>query len=236
MLPELLAIIVVVLLIVLDGLGKLRLDHPVWIAVTGVLFPIGFCWSGLCLTVRLLGGGTPPGSLLLAPIGFLSVYVLGVSHVRPFLKSGEKTGRRLLTGGMILGLLVQGTLGGMYIAAAVMLQDTVDGPLWAAPLYPPVMMVLWPVMHLVFHVVPAAIVIDPLLLLAGMCLGAMWIAQASFLLHGEIRALLWMKKRVWKWIAYLLLSFVPVLNLICAGRLLWQLMRRTTAEREEAAV
>ena len=133
MLPELLAIIVVVLLIVLDGLGKLRLDHPVWIAVTGVLFPIGFCWSGLCLTVRLLGGGTPPGSLLLAPIGFLSVYVLGVSHVRPFLKSGEKTGRRLLTGGMILGLLVQGTLGGMYIAAAVMLQDTVDGPLWAAP-------------------------------------------------------------------------------------------------------
>lgn len=236
MLPELLAIIVVVLLIVLDGLGKLRLDHPAWIAVAGVLFPVGFCWSGLCLMVRLLGGSTPPGGLLIVPIGLLSVYVLGASHVRPFLKSGEKTGRRLLTGGVILGLLLQGTLGGLYIAAAVMLQGIVDGPLWAVPLYPLVMMVLWPVMHMVFHVALAAIAIDPLLLLVGMCLSVMWVAQASFLLHGEIRALLWMKKRVWKWIAYLLLSFVPVLNLICAGRLLWQLMRRTTAVREEAAV
>ena len=236
MLPELLAIIVVALLIVLDGTGKLRLDHPAWIAVVGVLFPVGFCWSGLCLMVHRLWGSTSPGGLLIIPIGLLSVYVLGASHVRPFLKSGEKTGRRLLTGGMILSLLLQGTLGGLYIAGAVMLRGMVDGPFWAMPLYPLAMMVLWPVMHLVFYVPPMAIVMDPLLLLAGLCLGIMWIAQASVLLHGEIRALLWMKKRVWKWIAYLLLSFVPVLNLICAGRLLWQLVRRTTAVREEAAV
>lgn len=235
MLPGLLASAAVVLLVVLDVRGRLRLDHPAWVAAAGVLFPVSFCWSGLCLLVRLLGSVSLPGGVLIVPVGLLSVYVLGASHVRPFLKSGEKTGRRLLTGGMILGLLLQGTLGGLYIAAAVMLQDMMDGPFWAAPFYPLALVVLWPAMHLVFHVALAAIAIDPLLLLAGACIGIMWAVQVSFLLHGEVRALLWMKKRVWKWIAYLLLSFVPVLNLICAGRLLWQLMRRTTTVREEAA-
>lgn len=220
----LLALAVVVLLIVLDGKGKLRMDHPAWTAGAGVLFPLSFCWSGLCLLVGLTGSDPLPGGLLIVPIGLLSLYILGICHVRPFLPGGEKTGRRLLTGGLILGLMLQGTLGGLYIAAAAMLQEATDGPLWAAPFYPLALMVLWPAMHLVFHVALAAIVIDPLLLLAGLCVGILWTAQVSFLLHGEIRVLRRLKKSLGKWAAYLLLSFVPVLNLICAGRLLWQLM------------
>ena len=234
MLPELLAMIMAVLLIVLDLRGKLRLDHPAWVTAAGILFSVSFCWSGLCLVVGLLGSSTLPGGLLVLPVTLLSCYVLGISHVRPFLQRGEKSGRRLLTGGLILGLMLQGSLGVLYIAAAVMLQGMLDGPIWMLPVYPLVLVVLWPMMHLVFHVALAAIAIDPLLLLAGLCIGILWMVQISFLLHGEIRALLRLKKAAWKWAAYLLLSFVPVLNLICAGRLLWQLMRKSSTVGEEA--
>ena len=233
MLPEVIGVALVVVLIVLDLLKKLRLDHPAWVAATGILFPAGFCWSGLCLVVWLLGGTAPGGAWACLATTLLGVYVLVVSHIRPFLSSGEKTGRRLLTGGLIQGLLLQGVLGCLYIMTAILLRNAVDGPLWMMPFYPLALLVLWPAMHLVFHVAIAAIAIDPLLLLAGGCIGILWAVQVSFLIHGAVRAMLQLKKSGWKWVLYLLFTLVPVVNLICAGRLLWQLMRESAAAKEE---
>ena len=233
MLPELIGIVLVVLLIVLDLLKKIRLDHPVWVALASIAFPVGFCWSGLCLVVWLLGGTALNGVLVCLPATLFGMYVLAVSHIRPFLRQGEKTGRRLLTSGLVLGLMLQGVLGCLYIMAAILLHGAIEGPLWMMPFYPLALLVLWPAMHLVFHVAIAAIVIDPLLLLAGGCIGILWTVQVSFLMHGEIRVLSTLKKKAWKWVLYLIFSLVPVINLICAGRLLWQLVARPAAGGEE---
>lgn len=233
MLPELIGVVLVVVLIVLDVLKKIRLDHPFWVALAEIVFPVGFCWSGLCLLVWLLGGTVLGGTLVCLPTTLFGMYVLAASHIRPFLRDGEKTGRRLLTGGLIQGLMLQGILGCLYIMAAIFLHSAMDGPLWMLPFYPLALLILWPAMHLVFHVAIAAILIDPLLVLAGGCIGILWVVQVSFLIHGEIRALLQLKKSAWKWVLYLIFSLVPIINLVCAGRLLWQLGKLSATVKGE---
>ena len=104
------------------------------------------------------------------------------------------------------------------------------------PFYPLVLAVLWPMMHLVFHVAIVAIILDPLILLAAFLIGLLWTVQVIFLVHGGVRGCLIAKKGAGAVVAHVLLGFVPVVNLVLAIRLRCALRNMGVPVREEVQI
>lgn len=221
--------LVLIALVVLDVRQKLDLGHPVWVLLTTLGYFCSVVWTAalaLLALLEMLDGGsllawgqvafsTLPGTLF-------GLYVLLRSNLTPMHRRAVPPPRRvirLLDDGLIIGLPLQTLVIGGYVVAALELHGMFQGPLWMLPFYPLVLAVLWPMMHLVFHVAIVAIVLDPLILLAAFLIGLLWTVQVIFLIHGGIRGCLAVKKGGAALVVHVLLCFVPVVNLVMAIRL-----------------
>lgn len=241
----LLVCVAVVLLVVLDLTKRIELGHPVWVFLTAagyfcsVLWTAALAFLALAQTVAgansLLAWGQAALSAL--PGTLFGLYVLIKANFFPLARcpgaSQVRKAARLLDDGLFLGLPLQLLLVGGYGYAALSLHGTFQGPLWMLPFYPLVLAVVWPMLHLVFHVAIVAIILDPLILLAAFLIGVLWTVQELFLLHGLIRGCLVTRKSPGTLVLHILLGLVPVVNLILALRLRWKLR---SAAREEALV
>ncbi len=190
--------------------------------------------------VRLLDDGLIVGLPLQMVVvgGYVGLYVLLRSNLTPMHRRNVSPARRavrLLDDGLIVGLPLQMVVVGGYVLAAVGLQSMFQGPAWMLPFYPLVLVVLWPMMHLVFHVAIAAIVIDPLILLCAMLIGLLWVVQALYLAHGMLRGCLLAKKSGGALVVHILLSFMPVVNLVLAIRLRCILKQAEVSAKEVPA-
>ena len=241
------AVAALVVLVILDLRGVINLGHPVLVLLSAVAWLFVTVWSTLQLllgALRFLGDALPIGSLLSAGLALLlgnllGLYVLLKANLRPMGRKRESPGRtaaRLLDCGLILGIPLQALLIGGYIAVAVGLGQVIEGPWWMLPFYPLVLMVLWPMMHLVFHVAIVAVAIDPFLILAGLLIGILWTLQEIFLLHGTVRGCMAVRKGPGSVILRVLLSLVPVVNLVSAISLRLALRREAVRACEEVLI
>lgn len=229
MLLVLLILIVLVILVVLDIRQKLDLGHPVFVLLTAVGYFCSVVWTvalALMALIETLDGGsllvwgkvamsTLPGTLF-------GLYVLLRANLTPMHRKSASPSRRtvrLLDDGLVIGLPLQVAVVVGYVLVAIGLHSMFQGPLWMLPFYPLVLAVLWPMMHLVFHVAIVAIALDPLILLVAFLIGLLWTVQVIFLAHGSVRGSLIAKKSAGSLVAHILLSFVPVVNLVLAIRL-----------------
>ena len=236
---------VLAMLVVLDVRQKLDLGHPVFVLLTALGYFCSVVWTAalalLALLETLEGGSllvwvqvalsTLPGTLF-------GLYVLLRANLTPMHRKQVSPARRavrLLDDGLIVGLPLQIVVVGGYVLAAVGLHSMFQGPLWMLPFYPLVLAVLWPMMHLVFHVAIVAIVLDPLILLSAFLIGLLWAVQVIFLVHGSVRGCLIGKKSAGSLAAHTLLSFVPVVNLVLAIRLRCTL-RKAEVSAEEVRI
>ena len=202
---------VLAMLVVLDVRQKLDLGHPVFVLLTALGYFCSVVWTAALALLALLE--TLDGVSLL-------VWVQVALSTLP---------------GTLFGLPLQIVVVGGYVLAAVGLHSMFQGPLWMLPFYPLVLAVLWPMMHLVFHVAIVAIVLDPLILLSAFLIGLLWAVQVIFLVHGSVRCCLIGKKSAGSLVAHTLLSFVPVVNLVLAIRLRCTL-RKAEASAEEVRI
>lgn len=223
-----------VLLVVLDLAGKADLTHPAGVLVTACLWAFSAVYAaGRALIaaaealVKEAWGLTLLGAAaLFLTASALGLYVLLKAHLRPRGATPALRARRLLADGLAMGIPLQIILVGGYMAAAFLLRDTFQGPLWMVPFYPLALALLWPMMHLVFHVALVAWMIDPLILLAAGLIGVLWTAQALFFLHGTLRGTRTVGQKRGRTVLGCLLAFVPVIDLILALRLYGRLGHR----------
>lgn len=237
--------LVLIILVVLDVRQKLDLGHPVFVLLTALGYFCSVVWTvalALLALIETLDGGsllvwvqvvlsTLPGTLF-------GLYVLLRSNLTPVHRKNVSPARRavrLLDDGLIVGLPLQIVVAGGYALAAVGLHGMFQGPLWMLPFYPLVLAVLWPMMHLVFHVAIVAIILDPLILLAAFLVGLLWTVQVIFMVHGSVRGCLIGKKNGGAIAVHSLLSFVPVVNLVLAIRLRCSL-RKADVSAEEVRI
>lgn len=221
------ALVLMVLLVLLDRTGKLDLTHPAGVLFTAGLFTLSAVYAaGRALIaaaealVKEAWGLTLLGAVtLLLGASALGLYVLLKAHLCPRGVTPALRVRRLVADGLAMGLPLQVIMVGGYMAAAFLLQDTFQGPLWMLPFYPIVLALLWPMMHLVFHVALVAWMLDPLILLAAGLIGVLWTAQALFFLHGTLRSAWSVGWKAGETVLRCLLAFVPVVDLILALRL-----------------
>ena len=236
---------VLAMLVVLDVRQKLDLGHPVFVLLTALGYFCSVVWTAALALLALLET-LDGGSLLVwvqvalstLPGTLFGLYVLLRANLTPMHRKKVPPARRavrLLHDGLILGLPLQIVVVGGYVLAAVGLHSMFQGPLWMLPFYPLVLAVLWPMMHLVFHVAIVAIVLDPLILLSAFLIGLLWAVQVIFLVHGSVRGCLIGKKSAGSLAAHTLLSFVPVVNLVLAIRLRCTL-RKAEASAEEVRI
>ena len=227
---------VLAMLVVLDVRQKLDLGHPVFVLLTALGYFCSVVWTAALALLALLET-LDGGSLLVwvqvalstLPGTLFGLYVLLRANLTPMHRKKVPPARRavrLLDDGLIVGLPLQIVVVGGYVLAAVGLHSMFQGPLWMLPFYPLVLAVLWPMMHLVFHVAIVAIVLDPLILLAAFLIG---------LVHGSVRGCLIGKKSAGSLAAHTLLSFVPVVNLVLAIRLRCTL-RKVEVSAEEVRI
>lgn len=241
----LLVCVAVVVLVALDLTKRIELGHPVWVLLTAAGYFCSVLWTAALAFLALAQAVSGANSLLAwgqaalaaLPGTLFGLYVLIKANFFPLARrpgaSRVQKAARLLDDGLFLGLPLQLLLVGGYAYAALSLHGAFQGPLWMLPFYPLVLAVLWPMLHLVFHVAIVAIVLDPLILLAAFLIGVLWTVQEIFLLHGLIRGCLVTKKSPGMLVLHILLGLVPVVNLILALRLRWKLR---AAAREEAFV
>lgn len=236
---------VLAMLVVLDVRQKLDLGHPVFVLLTALGYFCSVVWTAALALLALLET-LDGGSLLVwvqvalstLPGTLFGLYVLLRANLTPMHRKQVSPARRavrLLDDGLIVGLPLQIVVVGGYVLAAVGLHSMFQGPLWMLPFYPLVLAVLWPMMHLVFHVAIVAIVLDPLILLSAFLIGLLWAVQVIFLVHGSVRGCLIGKKSAGSLAAHTLLSFVPVVNLVLAIRLRCTL-RKAEASAEEVRI
>ena len=242
MLLVLLILIVLAILVVLDVRQKLDLGHPVFVLLTALGYFCSVVWTAalaLLALIETLDGGSllvwVQVALSTLPGTLFGLYVLLRANLTPMHRKKDTPARRavrLLDDGLIIGLPLQIVVVGGYVLAAVGLHSMFQGPLWMLPFYPLVLAVLWPMLHLVFHVAIVAIVLDPLILLAAVLIGLLWAVQVIFLVHGSIRGCLTAKKSAGSLAAHTLLSFVPVVNLVLAIRLRCTLRKADVSAEE----
>ena len=236
---------VLAMLVVLDVRQKLDLGHPVFVLLTALGYFCSVVWTAALALLALLET-LDGGSLLVwvqvalstLPGTLFGLYVLLRANLTPMHRKQVSPARRavrLLDDGLIVGLPLQIVVVGGYVLAAVGLHSMFQGPLWMLPFYPLVLAVLWPMMHLVFHVAIVAIVLDPLILLSAFLIGLLWAVQVIFLVHGSVRGCLIGKKSAGSLVVHTLLSFVPVVNLVLAIRLRCTL-RKVEASAEEVRI
>ena len=236
---------VLAMLVVLDVRQKLDLGHPVFVLLTALGDFCSVVWTAALALLALLET-LDGGSLLVwvqvalstLPGTLFGLYVLLRANLTPMHRKKVPPARRavrLLDDGLIVGLPLQIVVVGGYVLAAVGLHSMFQGPLWMLPFYPLVLAVLWPMMHLVFHVAIVAIVLDPLILLSAFLIGLLWAVQVIFLVHGSVRGCLIGKKSAGSLVAHTLLSFVPVVNLVLAIRLRCTL-RKAEVSAEEVRI
>ena len=236
---------VLAMLVVLDVRQKLDLGHPVFVLLTALGYFCSVVWTAALALLALLET-LDGGSLLVwvqvalstLPGTLFGLYVLLRANLTPMHRKKVPPARRavrLLDDGLIVGLPLQIVVVGGYVLAAVGLHSMFQGPLWMLPFYPLVLAVLWPMLHLVFHVAIVAIVLDPLILLSAFLIGLLWAVQVIFLVHGSVRCCLIGKKSAGSLVAHTLLSFVPVVNLVLAIRLRCTL-RKAEASAEEVRI
>ncbi len=237
--------LVLILLVVLDVRKKMDLGHPICVLLTALGYFCSVVWT-VALALLALMETLEGGSLLVwgkvalstLPGTLFGLYVLLRSNLTPMHRRNVSPARRavrLLDDGLIVGLPLQMVVVGGYVLAAVGLQSMFQGPAWMLPFYPLVLVVLWPMMHLVFHVAIAAIVIDPLILLCAMLIGLLWVVQALYLAHGMLRGCLLAKKSGGALVVHILLSFMPVVNLVLAIRLRCILKQAEVSAKEVPA-
>lgn len=225
---------VLALLVVLDVLGKLNLSHPVWVFLTALGYFASVVYTAFLVLLALaatLSGEGSIGIWLTAAVSILpgtlfGIYVLVKSNFFPLGRKGGTSARkvrRVLDCGLILAVPLQVLVIGGYVTAAVAMGQVMDGPWWLTPFYPLVLAVLWPMAHLAFHVALVAWMLDPIILLVGLLIGLFWTASEIFLVHGTIRGILLQKRSVASLVGRVLLSLVPVVNLVLAVRLRVQL-------------
>ena len=245
MLLVLLILIVLAILIVLDVRQKLDLGHPVFVLLTALGYFCSVVWTAalaLLALIETLDGGSllvwVQVALSTLPGTLFGLYVLLRANLTPMHRKKVTPARRavrLLDDGLIIGLPLQIVVVGGYVLAAVGLHSMFQGPLWMLPFYPLVLAVLWPMLHLVFHVAIVAIVLDPLILLAAVLIGLLWAVQVIFLVHGSIRGCLPAKKRAGSFEAPPVMSFVQVVSLVLA---LWLrcTLRKADVSAEEVRI
>ena len=246
MLLVLLILIVLAILIVLDVRQKLDLGHPVFVLLTALGYFCSVVWTAalaLLALIETLDGGSllvwVQVALSTLPGTLFGLYVLLRANLTPMHRkkvSPAWRAVRLLDDGLIVGMPFQIVVVGGYVLAAVGLHSMFQGPLWMLPFYPLVLAVLWPMLHLVFHVAIVAIVLDPLILLAAFLIGLLWAVQVIFLVHGSVRGCLTAKKSAGSVVAHILLSFVPVVNLVLAIRLRCAMRKMEVPVWEEVQV
>ena len=237
--------LVLIVLVVLDVRQKLDLGHPVFVLLTALGYFCSVVWTvalALLALIETLDGGSllvwVQVALSTLPGTLFGLYVLLRSNLTPVHRKNVSPAWRavrLLDDGLIVGLPLQIVVGGGYVLAAVGLHSMFQGPLWMLPFYPLVLAVLWPMLHLVFHVAIVAIILDPLILLVAILIGLLWTVQVIFLVHGSVRGCLIGKKSAGSVVAHILLSFVPVVNLVLAVRLRCTL-RKADASAEEVRI
>lgn len=244
----LLVCVAVVVLVVLDLTRRIELGHPAWVLFTAAGYFCSVLWTAALAVLALAQAVSGANSLLAwgeaalsaLPGTLFGLYVLikanffPLAH-RPGASQGQKA-TRLLDDGLFLGFPLQVFLVGGYVYAALSLHGAFQGPLWMLPFYPLVLAVLWPMMHLVFHVAIAAIVLDPLILLATFLIGVLWTVQEVFLLHGLVRGCLAARKSPGALVLHILLGLVPVANLILAVRLRRALRKMEIPTGEEVQI
>lgn len=226
-------------LVALDLTKRIELGHPVWVLLTAAGYFCSVLWTAALAVLALVQTVSGANSLLAwgkaalsaLPGSLFGLYVLVKANFfplahRPGASRGQKA-VRLLDDGLFLGVPLQVLLAGGYVMAAVGLHGVFQGPWWMLPVYPLVLAALWPMMHLVFHVAIAAVVLDPLILLAAFLIGVLWTVQEVFLLHGLVRGCLAAGKRPGALVLHILLGLVPAADLILALRL-----RRTLRKME----
>lgn len=241
---EILAIsLILIVLVVLDVRQKIDLGHPVWVLLTALGYFCSVVWTAALALFALLDA-LDGGSLLVwgkvvfsaLPGTLFGLFVLFRSNLMPMHRKAVPPARRavrLLDDGLIIGLPLQTAVVGGYVYAAVALHGMFQGPLWMLPFYPLVLAVLWPMMHLVFHVAIVAIVLDPLILLTAFLIGLLWTIQTIFLVHGTVRGCLAANKRAGATVARVLLSLVPVAGLLPAIQLRCALRKMKVPVQEE---
>lgn len=233
--------LVLTALTALDLRGKLDLSHPVWVLLTAAGYFAAVVYTAFLFLLALAQTLTDRPSLaswLAAAVSILpgtlfGLYVLCKANLFPLGRRGGTPGRkarRVLDCGLALGIPIQTVVVGGYLWAAVAMQQFIDGPLWLTPFYPLVLAVLWPMAHLVFHVALVAWMLDPILILVGVLVGIFWTAQTIFLVHGAVRASLLQKKSPGTLVCRVLLSLVPVVDLVLAIQMRLQLGREPSGE------
>ena len=237
--------LILIILAVLDVRQKIDLGHPVFVLLTALGYFCSVVWTAalaLLALMETLDGGSllvwVQVALSTLPGALFGLYVLLRANLTPMhLKKVPPARRavRLLDDGLIVGLPLQIVVVGGYVLAAVGLHGMFQGPLWMLPFYPLVLAVLWPMLHLVFHVAIVAIILDPLILLSAFLIGLLWTVQVIFLVHGSVRGCLIGKKSAGSLAAHTLLSFVPVVNLVLAVRLRCGL-RKADVSAEEVRI
>ena len=238
--------LVLIVLVVLDVRKVIDLGHPVWVLLTALGYFCSVVWTvalALLALLETLDGGSllvwGQVALSTLPGTLFGLYVLLRANLTPMRRKNVSPARRavrLLDDGLIVGLPLQLVVAGGYVLAAVGLHSMFQGPWWMLPFYPLVLAVLWPKMHLVFHVAIVAIVLDPLILLSAILIGILWAVQAVFLAHGSVRGCLIAEKSAGSLAAHLLLSFVPVVNLALALRLRCALRKMEVPVWEEVQI
>lgn len=219
--------VILVLLVVLDVWGKLNLSHPVWVFLTALGYFASVVYTAFLVLLALaatLSGERNIGVWLTAAVSILpgtlfGIYVLVKANLFPLGRKGgtpARKARRVLDCGLILAVPIQVLVIGGYAIAAVAVGQFMDGPWWLTPFYPLVLAVLWPMAHLVFHVALVAWMLDPIILLVGFLIGLFWTASEIFLVHGTIRGILLQKRSEVSLVGHVLLSLVPVVNLVLA--------------------
>lgn len=237
--------LILIILAVLDVRQKIDLGHPVFVLLTALGYFCSVVWTAalaLLALIETLDGGSllvwVQVSLSTLPGALFGLYVLLRANLTPMHRKKVPPARRavrLLDDGLIVGLPLQIVVVGGYVLAAVGLHGMFQGPLWMLPFYPLVLAVLWPMLHLVFHVAIVAIILDPLILLSAFLIGLLWTVQVIFLVHGSVRGCLIGKKSAGSLAAHTLLSFVPVVNLVLAIRLRCGL-RKADVSAEEVRI
>lgn len=233
--------LVLAALVALDVKGKVDLSHPVWVFLTAAGYFAAVVYTAFLFLLALaetLTDHANIGSWLAAAVSILpgtlfGLYVLFRANLFPMGRRSatlRRKTRRILDCGLILGIPIQTIVVGGYLFVAVVMQQAFDGPLWLAPFYPLVLAVLWPMAHLVFHVALVAWMLDPILILVGMLVGIFWTAQVIFLVHGTVRGCLLQKRSVGGLVGRVLLALVPVVDLILAVQLRFQLKREPSGE------
>ena len=237
--------LILIILAVLDVRQKIDLGHPVFVLLTALGYFCSVVWTAalaLLALIETLDGGSllvwVQAALSTLPGALFGLYVLLRANLTPIHRKKVPPARRavrLLDDGLIVGLPLQIVVVGGYVLAAVGLHGMFQGPLWMLPFYPLVLAVLWPMLHLVFHVAIVAIILDPLILLSAFLIGLLWTVQVIFLVHGSVRGCLIGKKSAGSLAAHTLLSFVPVVNLVLAIRLRCGL-RKADVSAEEVRI